>query len=331
MGQNITCVDMVTTTEKVEEGQVAVIEIDSPHGSPLTYDVDMGDGNTVSVIIPKGKDGALDTGGSGEVDGMVTTAATPSGGQEARRKRSVAMVTNATESPDEEEEVTTISFVPRDDAENLEELEQGAFKNMAGPHHKNDKMIIKYKYSKPGRYSAKVRVHNPFNEADSWLCPDIVVVPKTRVEPICSQFAVDITAESSLPRPLVLPRSEALIVLTVPEIQCAIDSSFIMPDFTWKTTRKPNPEVSDEEWRTEVEVCATQLASPNFTIPRNSLWYGTYKLSVTLGLSVKDTLSGRKKRETQNEVDLTGYTSLVYFKHNFFSYKLFVVSSKVTF
>ncbi len=30
-----------------------MIEIESPHGVPITYDVDMGDGNTISVTVPE--------------------------------------------------------------------------------------------------------------------------------------------------------------------------------------------------------------------------------------------------------------------------------------
>ena len=314
VGQNITYVDMVTTTEKVEEGNMAVIEIDCPHGSPVTYDVDMGDGNTVTVTIP-GSDEETGTSapeaaeGSGEVDFMVTTEE-PAGKE--RRKRSVEGMVNSTQVPDEV--ITSVTFVPRNDTneeEKMEDLVQGSFKNLAGPNHKNDKMVIKYKYSQPGRYSVSVVVHNPFNEATTWLCPDIVVVPQERIDPVCNIFGIEITTSTSLENPLVLPRSEFLFVQSNPTIECSVDPSELMPDYTWKTARRPNPEVSDEDWRTELEVCSSQLASSNFTIPGNSLGYGTYKLTVTLGMSVKDALLGRKKREVQNEVDLTGYTSSV--------------------
>ena len=44
---------MVTPTEKVQEGEPAIVEIESPHGVPITYDVDMGDGNTITVTVPE--------------------------------------------------------------------------------------------------------------------------------------------------------------------------------------------------------------------------------------------------------------------------------------
>ena len=314
VGQNITYVDMLTTTEKVEEGQMAVIEIDCPHGSPVTYDVDMGDGNTVTVSIPndEGKNEvttpeAVD--GSGEVDFVVTTAAPE--GLERRRKRSVDGMVNSTEVPDEV--ITSVEFIPTQEsnAAEFEDLVQGSFTNFAGPNHRNDKMVIKYKYSQPGRCSVSVTVHNPFNEATTWMCPDVVVVPQERTEPSCSKFQIDMVTPTTAEAPLVLPRSELLFVQTNPNVQCSIDASTLKFDYTWKTARKPNPDVSSEVWRPELEVCSAQLASPNFTIPGNSLWYGDYKLTVTLGMSVKDNAPAKKKREAQNEVDLTGYTSSV--------------------
>ncbi len=311
VGQNITYVDMTTSTERVEEGQMVVIEIDSPHGSPLTYDVDMDDGNTVSVTIPEdqgsqtssneNQDPEIKNGEQSE-GRIFNTTEIPG----KRRKRS------AEQSPTVEPmeyEATTIRFVDRNEANNTDE-NLGDFQNLAAPSFKNKKMVITHRYSEPGRYSVSVRVHNLFNEATTWLCPDIIVVALERDEPECSQFSIDIGVETSLESPLVVARSEALLIPTEPKIDCQDRTSEVVPDFTWKVFRKPNPEVSDEEWRTELEVCATQLGSKDFLMPGNTLWYGTYKLTVTLGMSIKDN-TRRSRRQTQNEVDLKGYQPML--------------------
>ncbi len=191
-------------------------------------------------------------------------------------------------------------------------------------------MVIKHVYKTAGKYSIKVRVSNPFNSADTWLCPDIVVVDADRIEPQCSQFEVDVGIQSSEDIPVVLERSKELTVPVVPKLQCSIDLASLQTDYTWKTARKDNASITDTEWRPELDVCATSLSNPLFEMPARSLWYGMYRLSVTMGLSVKDFM-GRKKRAAptvvaieeitkedtaaeianQNQVDMSGYKSSV--------------------
>ncbi len=48
---------------------------------------------------------------------------------------------------------------------------------------------------------------------------------------------------------------------TTPEVTCDVPAERVRPEVTWSMSRKPNPEVSSEPWRTELEVCATQLQS----------------------------------------------------------------------
>ncbi len=254
-----------------------------------------------------------------------------------RRKREVNAF-NETVGP-----AIEISFVPHnatnttfeDDIINLgdeeinSDVEYGSFQNLAGPPHKNPTMVIKHVYKTAGKYAIKVRVSNPFNSADTWLCPDIVVVDKDRIEPQCSQFEVDVGLESSEDTPVVLERSAELTVPVIPKLQCSLDPASLQTDYTWKTARKDNASTTDTEWRPELDVCATSLADPLFAMPARSLWYGMYRLTVTMGMSVKDW--GRKKRAAptvvaieeitkedtaaeianQNQIDMTGYKSSV--------------------
>ena len=191
VGQDVGFLDVAASQERLPVGDSVNISINSPAGSPSYFTVDLGDGSTVHVSVPEGF--APDLEEEVVVEEEFTTAA---GESVVRRKREVELETgdgsrwneNSTSVVMVNEEVEQLSVTTATPIVN-------GINNAPGPAPRtpvssNDVIVVAHTYAEPGRYAVRVSVQNPFNSAESWLCPDILVIPADSPTPQCDTFQV---------------------------------------------------------------------------------------------------------------------------------------------
>ena len=145
--------------------------------------------------------------------------------------------------------------------------------------------IVTYQYKSAGSFSVRAKVSNAFSNASSSLCPNVIVVSPSTPTPSCSQSSVRVTNSASLTSPQSINRSQTLILNASASLACSGGGVTFAPGYTWTAERL----MSDGGWRPELSVCASNMRSAALIVSGNSLWYGTYRLNVTL---LVDALSG---------------------------------------
>ena len=65
--------------------------------------------------------------------------------------------------------------------------------------------------------------------------------------------------------------------------QCMSNGDKATPLYTWTVDRL----MKTGQWRPELSVCTSSSCSPDLLIPRNTLWYGTYRVNVTVSTGVE--------------------------------------------
>ena len=113
----------------------------------------------------------------------------------------------------------------------------------------NDVVVVKHVYSAVGLYPVSVSIKNPFNSGESWLCPEITVVPADSPQPECTTFAIRSSDGQTVDAPIQTNRSDSLTVTFEHELDCGelkteIDYSM---SASWQT--------SENSWRPELNVC----------------------------------------------------------------------------
>lgn len=84
-------------------------------------------------------------------------------------------------------------------------------------------------------------------------------------------------------------------------LQCTPTSAQHQPLFTWTVDRL----VGANQWRPELSVCMEASSNPMLTIRSNTLWYGTYRVNVSV--SVKSSVAANDPLSTDLSSPATTY------------------------
>ena len=228
IGQNITQIDIYAVNNVIGVGQDISLKVDCPRGSPVSLEIDMGDGLSIlKMIRPLSYN---------DRDNVITNS-------------------------------SVLSKVKR----SINDLQDS---NIFDP------FYINYKYKSSGRFTVKAVARNIFSEAVSFLCPDITVVDnKVNSQALtCSRVGVSIVSASTLSKPVISQRSSDLVFIAHPEITC---SGIYKPSYQWSAERL----MTDNSWRPELQVCATDVPDTTYTVLKNTLWYGIYRINVSFILN----------------------------------------------
>ena len=296
VGENITTVDVFVDKGKVVVDEPVTFTIQCPRGSPLYIELETGDGEVLQTTrgVPS--------------YGIGTTLEDPY--QELERKKreaDPALVSLGTLAPstDATETGRTDGTTPSAQASDPDEIYNEEHRNSEdGQPGKptlppNEAVMFTYAYKQAGTYSVKVLVRNKFSRTESYLCPEVVVAQSTQNEPDCSTFDVTIREAAPENDPLVSWRSKEVNIATEAAISCDEDWKLrYEPRYSWKTEWK----TKYGSWRPELEVCESEMPESVLTIPGNTLWYGTYKLTVIMTFRSLNTVS--RKRRATNETSL---------------------------
>ena len=289
VGENITTVDTYADADKGMIGDVFTFTIDCPRGSPIYVEMEMGDGEFVNATRGVRR---LD---DSEPREMLTEE--PRG---TRKKRNAlesdvadgtaASPTDASDTKKTEQDDTEPTHISATQAGHNIENTMGDVTEPKPTLPPNEAFILTYAYKTAGTYSVKVKVHNRFSRTETYLCPEIVIASKLQSE--CDKFEVAIDKENSQDNPLVNWRSKEVNISTTASIACGQDWLLrYTPRYSWKTQWK----TQGGQWRPELDVCETEMPESALTIPGNTLWYGTYRLSVTMTLRTIHMASRRKR------------------------------------
>ena len=133
-----------------------------------------------------------------------------------------------------------------------------------------DDIIVKHTYNKSGLFPVQIHVTNLFSSTSTRLCPSINVVPPSSFQ--CPSLSVSATNTSSLDSPIVSNRSHSILLSASSQLGCSQ-----APWYVWKAEK-----LVEGVWKPELQVCASGSFSNLLTIPPNTLWYGTYRLDVSV-------------------------------------------------
>lgn len=266
VGENITMLDLYASRYRLLNGEELNITMDAPYGYPLVYNLDMGDGTIITVRRPLGYTGSFEN-----------DLTTMSVSQVIQDENSTAIILDR--KARDVNIMPTTSIIPGD-GEVLAVLSTPAPVTASSRGAYNDKVTVTYRYSREGTFSVKATVDNPFGGEETWLCPDVLILPKAKAQPDCSSVSIKVTNPSTRDAPLVTQRSKAITIPASVNLQCKQDASAYMVDYTWKANRN----VMDDLWRPELQICESLVSSPDLVIPSNSLWYGLYRIRATAGV-----------------------------------------------
>ena len=301
VGENITLVDAWTDRDRITARQDANIFVYCPYGSPVTYVIDFGDGVTLDKTymnlisdVPEG------------------VTPTPLHVDEEPHFRSKREARNDTgiedENLDDVETVlndTTVIRVSNDSKTTIRTPSSTVRRTtvlsttpaptpppttMKPKEPSNLIKLFNHRYKEPGIYKVKVLVKNTFGQKETWVCPSITVVDPANSQTDCNDVKVSPVNKSSMASPLVALRSDNITLRTKASYSC----KGLKARFNWKTQRA----TSRWNWRPELNFCETNNKEPYVVIPHRTLWYGLYKITVTMGLNVQE--QSRKKREIED-------------------------------
>jgi len=324
VGQNITYVDLYTSAERAVVGQEVNITVDAPRGSPIQFTIDMGDGTVITVHTPtldiqkQYHDEDLSETGSG--DGEVSLEESV---LSLRKKREAGDVVNVTSQvvvvSAGEGELLAVYTTPSPEmvtngsesdnvvTETYTQTEAAPTPTSPTPTEAyvppNDKLVVSYIYDTAGDFQISVHISNIFTSAETVLCPDIKVLPSGSENQECVSFDVniedpDLVGSASLSAPHKFLRSHEFVI---PASADVADCGGSENDYEVDYTLKAEWLTPSGEWRPELEACLLESHSPDLIIPSNTLWYGTYRLSVTSGLRIHHEALGRRRRSSDNE------------------------------
>lgn len=154
--------------------------------------------------------------------------------------------------------------------------------------------IVTYQYKAAGSFTVRAKASNVFSNASSSLCPNIIVVSQSLPTPTCSQSSIRVRDSAPLANPQVMNRSQTLTLATSPSMACSGGGMTFASGYTWTMERL----MSDGSWRPELRVCASNIRNDALIVSGNTLWYGTYRLNVTMlvGVLSGSTLSPTRTR-----------------------------------
>ena len=334
VGENITHVDMVTSSDVVELDEEFEIIIDCPKGQPILYEVMIGDGTVIKLSVP------FDYTSEHDMIADIAETVRPTEG-EARetttpytyyttQEMGVMVTGNGTEvklsrkkreTNPELATVTTVVVPTQNDAfEGVTAFGESGNSTvgdnsnitttaiptttttmrttttMAPTRPPNEKITVKYRFKVAGQYLIQVKTSNSFGYKETWSCPPMRVVP--RANPLaCEGMKVTTDVATSEEAPLVAHRSEEVRVGVSVDLSCAGLTSTPLYDYTWET-----------DWRTpmgslrpELGICHVGAPDPTLVIPGNTLWYGNYTIQAKVRLLV-DSQTGRVRRAVADGV-----------------------------
>ena len=297
VGQDIGYMDISADKERLPLGQEVQISIDSPAGSPSIFTVDLGDGSIANISVPEDFAPEFET----VEDEELTTA----NGEVFRRKRREVRL-SVGDGSSWNETTTAVAFISEEVVGWAAVTETPIISAPEKTHvATNDIVVVKHTYRETGRYSVKATVRNPFNSAESWLCPDILVLPADVPNPDCTSFQVTPTRGATLDAPLITNRSLPLTIELTYLTDCGEVSTSV--DYTWSAQWLTDSNT----WRPELNICEEPISEDVYTIPGNTLWYGTYRLSARAGLRVNTPTDEAERKRREVIEDLTGVATLI--------------------
>jgi len=148
--------------------------------------------------------------------------------------------------------------------------------SLAGPQN----FVITYRYKTSGTFYVSMNVTNIFSSAVTNLCPNVIVVPSTSPVPQCAMVAAVLSNMTTLSSPLVRQRSALTSIPASAMLQQCSPSTKVtyVPGYTWTVDRL----VGVNTWRPELRVCASDMSRSSLSIPPNTLWYGMYRVNLTV-------------------------------------------------
>ena len=142
------------------------------------------------------------------------------------------------------------------------------------PDYLND-FVVKYTYNNSGMYAVKVKVENIFSSTQSTLCPNINVVAPADDNLRCNSLSVSVMNASSFDTPLIATRSNEVNLQASSQLQCGRNRPTAL--YVWQAEKYVG-----SFWKPERQVCESGSFKNDFTIPSNTLWYGIYRLNVSV-------------------------------------------------
>ncbi|KAK2152744.1 hypothetical protein LSH36_320g04043, partial [Paralvinella palmiformis] len=291
-------VDLYVDREKSVVGEPLTFTVQCPRGSPIYVELAMGDGEVLRTTrgVPWSAVGATsddwpqtEKRQKRDADSVMASLATIAASTDATRDK-------GTESTTPTIQVNELDVTP---SQVVTEFEDKLTLEPTLP--PNEAVTFTYAYQQPGAYSVKVMVRNTFSRTESYLCPEIVIAQPIPGEPKCDNFDVTIDESATENDALVSWRSKDVSVSTKASISCDKDWKLrYEPRYSWKTQWK----TKYGNWRPELEVCESEMAESTLTIPGNTLWYGTYKLTVTMTFRSLNMISRKRRGTAQNETSL---------------------------
>lgn len=141
-----------------------------------------------------------------------------------------------------------------------------------------DDFVIKYAYKSKGMYKVQVKATNMFSSTKTSLCPKINVVNPSNNNLQCNSISVSVNNASTFGAPIVANRSSFINFKASSQLQCS--QNHATPLYVWEAEKLVN-----SLWKPELQICESGSSRNIFTIPANTLWYGTYRLNVSVVVS----------------------------------------------
>lgn len=323
VGENLTLVDVRVAEDHVELGHAVELTFHIPRGSPIHLVVDMGDGlESIDYRSPgfytsekdcrvyRDEDNEDDWDDeeddqAAEQTNLVNTVHSTE--QQRRKRRYVIYERRPTQqhgmrrrrSVLEDEDFSggsgtedyTIDFSGELDESMLDKPRPTPTAPPPTVTPNND-IVLNYTYEGVGQYHVTVKVYNCFGEVESFLSPDIIVLPQERPSIACDEVALRFTGAAGGDTMPSYFRSKELSLVALSDVRCTYDEDkYSLQEYvTWTSEF----ETVYGEWRPSPDFSATEAEGTSINIPGNTYSYGVYKMTATLWLRLAEGPQGSK-------------------------------------
>ncbi|KAK3090847.1 hypothetical protein FSP39_015186 [Pinctada imbricata] len=283
VGQNLTHVDLQTSSmSRFTTDDYAEFNITIDTGTDVTYSVEFGDGDRFIFTDIELALGTVHANSSLDNDIANHSEITTLSGNELHDDHTIepqfesltstiaSIVMNALTSTDSNVKSTTQTFQNRE--KRSIDYRPGSFATRLS----EDVIKIRHLYKRPGAYRVSVNVHNAFTSRYATLCSSFLV-DDTDASSCVEPDVQLLNRDTSFNDPYVNIRSREINITVNANSNCGVGNDYL---HSWKAVK-----YFGTRERPIDEICEDESESNVFVLPALLLWYGKYRIDVTVAAS----------------------------------------------